>query len=57
MVAGIAQLAERQICNLNVVGANPTTGSYMLPDSLTGRAADFGLAGYRFDSCSGIIPR
>lgn len=25
--AGITQLAECQICNLNVVGANPTTGS------------------------------
>lgn len=24
--AGITQLAECQICNLNVVGANPTTG-------------------------------
>ena len=25
--AGITQLVECQICNLNVVGANPTTGS------------------------------
>ena len=28
MYAGITQLAECQICNLNVVGANPTTGSW-----------------------------
>ena len=31
-IAGITQLAECQICNLNVVGATPTTG-FMLPSS------------------------
>lgn len=53
-IAGITQSAECQICNLNVVGATPTTG-FILPSSLTDRARDFGSLGCRFESYLGIL--
>lgn len=52
--AGVAQLEERYICNVDVGGSIPFAG-FMLPSSLTDRAADFGSAGCRFESYLGIL--
>ena len=47
--ADVAQLVERWFCKPNVAGSFPATG-LLLPDSLTGKAVDFGSTESRFES-------
>ena len=51
--AGIAQLVEQLICNQQVVGSNPTAGSFQFSI----RSTPFHLAHDKFSDCGLIRPR